>query len=131
MEVTIDILKTYNSINGFKPTHTIDKDLLYEFVGMMFCDDKDVEIIRDIINDLTEQPFSCIDLFNDFNTALDELNKLYNPCPIREDYQVLSDAFDYELPYFITIDKNDKFALYQNRLRVSYNKYKENRKSKK
>ena len=124
MEVDFDILKQYNDINGFKSKQSIDKDLLYNFIGRLFYNKCHPNNINDIIKDLEEQPFTCVGIFDDFNSALDRLNELYDPCLIREDYQILSDAFDYELPYFITIDKNNKFCLYQNRLRVSFNKYK-------
>ena len=128
MEVSREILKKYSDINGFNPNY-INKSILYELIGMLYYDKVTNEEIDRVVKDIKENPYNYIEKSSDFNKILDDLNALVSHHDLnRDDYQVLTDAFDREFSYFIYMNKKNDFILVQNRLRCEYYRYKEERK---
>lgn len=128
MEVSREILKKYSDINGFNPNY-INKSVLYELIGMLYYDDVTTENIDNIINDIKETPYIYVEKSSDFNKILNDLDDLVYHCDLnRDDYQILTDAFDRESSYFIHMNKKNDFILVQNKLRCEYCRYKEERK---
>ena len=128
MEVSREILKKYSDINGFNPNY-INKSVLYEFIGMLYYDKVTNEEIDRVVKDIKENPYNYIEKSSDFNKVLNDLNALVSHHDLnRDDYQVLTDAFDREFSYFIYMNKKNDFILVQNRLRCEYYRYKEERK---
>ena len=128
MEVSREILKKYSDINGFNPNY-INKSILYELIGMLYYDNVTTENIDNIINDIKENPYNYIEKSSDFNKILNDLDALVSHHDLnRDDYQVLTDAFDRESTYFIHMNKKNDFILVQNKLRCEYCRYKEERK---
>lgn len=128
MKVSKEILKKYSDINGFNPKY-INKSVLYEFIGMLYYDSVTTENIDNIIKDIKSNPYSYVEKSSDFNKILNDLNALVSHNDLnRDDYQILTDAFDRESSYFIYMNKKNDFILVQNRLRCEYHRYKEERK---
>ena len=128
MEVSREVLKKYSDINGFNPNY-INKSVLYEFIGMLYYDNVTNEDIDSIINDIKENPYNYIEKSSDFNKVLNDLNALVSHHDLnRDDYQILTDAFDRESTYFIRMNKKNDFILVQNKLKCEYCRYKEERK---
>ena len=128
MEVSREILKKYSDINGFNPNY-INKSVLYELIGMLYYDKVTNEEIDRVVKDIKENPYNYIEKSSDFNKILDDLNALVSHHDLnRDDYQVLTDAFDREFSYFIYMNKKNDFILVQNKLRCEYYRYKEERK---
>lgn len=128
MEVSREILKKYSDINGFNPNY-INKSVLYEFIGMLYYDNITNEEIDKIVKDIKETPYIYVEKSSDFNKILNDLDDLVSHHDLnRDDYQILTDAFDRESSYFIYMNKKNDFILVQNKLRCEYYKYKEERK---
>lgn len=128
MEVSEEVLKKYNAINGFNPNY-INKSILYEFIGMLYYDKITTENINNIIKDIKEKPYNYIEKSSNFNKILNDLNTLVPHYNLNRDkYQILTDAFDRESSYFIYMNKKNDFILVQNKLRCEYYRYKEERK---
>lgn len=128
MEVSKEILKKYSDINGFNPNY-INKNVLYEFIGMLYYDKIANEEIDRIVKDIEETPYIYVEKSSDFNKILNDLNALVSHNDLnRDDYQILTDAFDRESSYFIYMNKKNDFILVQNKLLCKHHKYKEERK---
>lgn len=128
MEVSKEILKKYSDINGFNPNY-INKSVLYELIGMLYYDKVTNEEIDRVVKDIKENPYNYIEKSSDFNKVLNDLNALVSHNDLnRDDYQILTDAFDREYSYFIYMNKKNDFILVQNKLLCKYHKYKEERK---
>lgn len=128
MEVSREILKKYSDINGFNPNY-INKSVLYELIGMLYYDKVTNEEIDMIVKDIKETPYIYVEKSSDFDKVLNNLNTLVSHNDLnRDDYQILTDAFDRESSYFIYMNKKNDFILVQNKLRCEYYRYKEERK---
>lgn len=128
MEVSREILKKYSDINGFNPNY-INKSVLYEFIGMLYYDNVTNEEIDKVVKDIKETPYIYVEKSSDFDKVLNDLNTLVSHNDLnRDDYQILTDAFDRESSYFIYMNNKNDFILVQNKLRCEYYRYKEERK---
>ena len=128
MEVSREILKKYSDINGFNPNY-INKSVLYELIGMLYYDKVTNEEINKVVKDIKETPYIYVEKSSDFNKVLNDLDALVSHHDLnRDDYQILTDAFDRESSYFIYMNKKSDFILVQNKLRCEYYKYREERK---
>lgn len=128
MEVSREILKKYSDINGFNPNY-INKSVLYELIGMLYYDKVTNEEIDRVVKDIKETPYIYVEKSSDFDKVLNNLNTLVSHNDLnRDDYQILTDAFDRESSYFIHMNKKNDFILVQNKLRCEYYRYKEERK---
>lgn len=123
MEVSKEVLRQYNEINGFNPNY-INKDILYRFVGMLYYDGIETDEINNIIDNIKKTPYTYLEKSSDFNKILDDLDSLVYHYDINRDkYQILTDAFDREYPCFIYMNKKDEYILVQNNLKCKYDKY--------
>ena len=128
MEVSKEVLRQYNEINGFNPNY-INKDILYKFIGMLYYNGVTIDKIDKVVKDIKETPYIYVEKSYDFNKILNDLDDLvYHHDLNRDDYQILTDAFDRESSYFIHMNKKDDFILVQNKLKCEYCRYKEERK---
>lgn len=123
MEVSKEVLRQYNEINGFNPNY-INKDILYKFIGMLYYNGVTIDKIDTIIDSVKNNPYMYLEKSSDFNKILDDLDTLVYHYDINRDkYQILTDAFDRESPCFIYMNKKDEYILVQNNLKCKYNRY--------
>lgn len=123
MEVSKEVLRQYNEINGFNPNY-INKDILYKFIGMLYYNGVTIDKIDTIIGSVKNNPYMYLEKSSDFNKILDDLDTLVYHYDINRDkYQILTDAFDRESPCFIYMNKKDEYILVQNNLKCKYNRY--------